>query len=210
MIAHTATTAARAVRSADGATISYLTAGKGPAVLVIPGALATAATYMAFARALADQFTVHVIDRRGRGRSSPQEANYSMATECDDVFAVQRETGASLLVGHSFGGLVALEAARNHAAFTKIAVYEPGVSINGSIPMDWMPKYVRYLTAQHYRDAFVVFALGTGPDRTRTTPPWLMNLLLPLILTGEERRRIFGLLPENLREHQELARLDSS
>jgi pimeloyl-ACP methyl ester carboxylesterase len=210
MITRTATTTAHTVHSADGATISYLTIGTGPGVLVIPGALATAATYMAFARALADQFTVHVIDRRGHGRSSPQEANYSMTTECDDVLAVQRETSASLLVGHSFGGLVALEVARNHTAFTKIAVYEPGVSIDGSIPMEWMPRYARYLTTKHYRDAFVVFALGTGPDRARTTPPWLMKLLLPFILTGEERRRMFGLLPENLREHQEVARLDNS
>jgi surfactin synthase thioesterase subunit len=31
-------------------------------------------------------------------------------------------TGASLLVGHSYGGLVALEVARNNTAFTKLAV----------------------------------------------------------------------------------------
>lgn len=211
MITHPAaiTAATRAVRSRDGATISYLTMGEGPAVLVIPGALSLAATYTDFARALAERFTVHVIERRGRGLSSPQGFDYSMIKECEDVLALQHETGASLLVGHSFGGLVALEVARNNPAFRKIAVYEPGVSIDGSISMDWMPDYEKYLAAKRYRDAFVAFALGTGPDRIRTTPSWLMKLLLPFVLPREEWQRMRGLLPQNLREHQEVARMDN-
>jgi pimeloyl-ACP methyl ester carboxylesterase len=194
----------------DGATLSYLTVGAGPAVVVIPGALAVADDYLAFAHVLAEQFTVHIIERRGRGRSSPQGAPYSMATERADVLAVQQRSRASLLVGHSFGGLVALEAARNNAALTKIAVYEPGVSIAGSIPMDWMPGYTKKLAEQKYLDAFVEFSRGTGPDRARKTPLWLMKLLLPLFLSAPDRTRMLELLPENLREHQVLAQLDSS
>lgn len=211
MITHptTITTSTRTVHSRDGATISYLTMGEGPAVLVIPGALSLAATYTDFARALAERFTVHVIERRGRGLSSPQGSDYSMTKECEDVLALQRETGVSLLVGHSFGGLVALEVARNNPAFHKIAVYEPGVSIDGSISMDWIPDYEKHLAAKRYRDAFVAFTLGTGPDRIRTTPPWLMKLLLPFVLPREEWQRMRGLLPQNLREHQEVARMDN-
>lgn len=211
MITHpaTITTSTRTVHSRDGATISYLTMGEGPAVLVIPGALSLAATYTDFARALAERFTVHVIERRGRGLSSPQGSDYSMTKECEDVLALQRETGVSLLVGHSFGGLVALEVARNNPAFHKIAVYEPGVSIDGSISMDWIPDYEKHLAAKRYRDAFVAFTLGTGPDRIRTTPPWLMKLLLPFVLPREEWQRMRELLPQNLREHQEVARMDN-
>ena len=205
----TITTTTRAVRSRDGATISYLTMGEGPVALVIPGALSLAATYTDFARALAERFTVHVIERRGRGLSSPQGSDYSMTKECEDVLALQRETGASLLVGHSYGGLVALEVAHNNPAFSKIAVYEPGVSIDGSIPMDWLPAYEKRLAAKRYRDAFVAFTLGTGPDRIRTTPPWLMKLLLPFVLPREEWQRMRGLLAQNLREHQEVARMDN-
>jgi pimeloyl-ACP methyl ester carboxylesterase len=179
-------------------------------VLVIPGALAVAADYTAFATTLAEQFTVHIIERRGRGLSSPQDAEYTMATERDDVLAVQQQTGASFLVGHSFGGLVALEAARNNDGLSKIVVYEPGVSIDGSIPMDWMPRYTKKLAEKKYLDAFVEFSRGTGPDRARTTPPWLMKLLLPLFLSAQDRTRMLGLLAENLREHQVLAQLDSS
>ena len=206
----TATDTTHAVLSQDGAKISYLTMGSGPSVLVIPGALSMAADYAAFASALAEHFTVHIIERRGRGRSSPQGDDYSMIKEREDVFALQQKTGASLLVGHSFGGLVALEVARNNPSLTKLAVYEPGVSIDGSIPMDWMPGYEKKLAEKKYLDAFVEFSLGVGPERARNTPPWLMKLLLPLFLSSHERKLMLGLLPENLREHHEVARLDSS
>lgn len=198
------------VISRDGAKISYLTMGSGPSVLVIPGALSVACGYAAFGNALAEHFTVHIIERRGRGLSSPQGDDYSIHKECEDALALQQKTGASLLVGHSFGGLVALEVARNNPSFTKVAVYEPGVSIDGSIPMGWMPGYEKKLAEKRYLDAFVEFSLGLGPDRARNTPPWLMKLLLPLFLSSHERELMFGLLAESLREHREVARLDSS
>src|SRR5262245_20353632 len=202
------------VLSQDGATISYLTLesvmGDGAPALVIPGALSMAADYNAFASALAERFTVHIMERRGRGLSSPQGDDYSMRKECDDVLALQRATGASLLVGHSFGGLVALEVARNNQALSNSAVYAPGASIDGSIHMGWMPGYQKKLAERRDLDAFVEFSLAVGPDRARNTPPWLMKLLLPLFLRSQERNVILSLLSENLREHQEVARLDSS
>jgi pimeloyl-ACP methyl ester carboxylesterase len=206
----TTTDTTHAVLSHDGAKISYLTMGSGPSVLVIPGALSMAADYAAFSSALAEHFTVYIIERRGRGLSSPQGDDYSILKERGDVLALLQKTGASLLVGHSFGGLVALEVARHNPSLTKVAVYEPGVSIDGSIPMGWMPGYEKKLAEKEYLDAFVEFSLGAGPERARNTPPWLMKLLLPLFLSSHERKLMLGLLSENLREHQEVARLDSS
>jgi pimeloyl-ACP methyl ester carboxylesterase len=198
------------VVSRDGAAINFLTLGSGPSVIVVPGALSTAAGYTRFGQALAAHFSVHIIERRGRGRSPAQDSDYSMRAECDDVIALQRETGASLLVGHSFGGLVALETARNNPALAKMAVYEPGVSIDHSIGMDWMPGYQEKLAANRPLDAFIEYSLATGPDRARRTPRWLMKLLLPFFLSASDRRTMLGLLPQNLREHQQIERLDSS
>jgi hypothetical protein len=73
-----------------------------------------------------------------------------------------------------------------------------------------MPGYKKKLAEKKYLDAFVEFSLGAGPDRARNTPPWLMKLLLPLFLSPHERKQTLDLLPENLREHQEVTRLDSS
>jgi pimeloyl-ACP methyl ester carboxylesterase len=167
------TETSHAVFSRDGTKISYLSQGSGPAVIVIPGALSMADDYTAFARALAEHFTVHIIERRGRGQSGPQGDDYSIAKECEDVLALQQKSGACFLVGHSFGGLVALEVARHNPSLTKIAVYEPGVSIDGSIPMDWMPGFEKKLAEKKYLDAFVEFSLSLGPRRARKIPPWL-------------------------------------
>ena len=199
------------VLSKDGTRIGYLSTGGGPSVLVIPGVLSMAADYAAFARHLAEHFTVHTIERRGRGESGPQGDDYSIVKECEDVLALQAKTGASLLVGHSYGGLVALEVARNNKAFHNTAVYEPGVSIDGSMSTKWMPGYEKKLAEKKSVDAFVEFTLADAPPRIQRMPPWLMKLLL-LVLVNCTRsyRQMLGLLQQNLREWREIARLDSS
>ena len=96
------------------------------------------------------------------------------------MLALQRATGAGLLVGHSYGGLIALEVARNNDAFAKIAVYEPGVSIDGSMPVYWMPGYEKKLAEKRNLDALVEFTLADAPARLAKLPAWLMKLLLLL------------------------------
>ncbi|HTF07839.1 MAG TPA: alpha/beta hydrolase [Asanoa sp.] len=198
------------VHSADGTRINYLTTGAGPSVLVVPGALNDAGDYAALADALAAHFTVHTIQRRGRGGSGPQGANYSIETECADLSAVRAATDARFVFGHSFGGLVALEAARRDPEIKKLAVYEPGVSVQGLIPMDWIPAYRRFLEHGRPFDAFATFVIGTGPAAARRNPRWLMSAILRLVFRGERRQKVFELLDANLREHQEVGRLDES
>lgn len=205
-----ATETASIVHSQDGTTISYLSVGSGPAVIVVPGALSLAHDYTAFARALAGHFTVHTMERRGRGQSGPQGKDYSIVKECEDVLALQCQTGATLLVGHSFGGLVALEAARHNPPIARIAVYDPGVSIDGSIPVGWIPGYEKKLAEGKKLDAFVEFVLAMNPETALRTSPWLMKLMLPLFIKSHERQTLMSLLQENLREHKEVARLNNS
>jgi pimeloyl-ACP methyl ester carboxylesterase len=78
------------VHSKDGTTIGYLTVGSGPSVIVIPGALSMANGYITFAHSLAEHFTVHTIERRGRGESGPQGNDYSIIKEREDVLALQQ------------------------------------------------------------------------------------------------------------------------
>jgi pimeloyl-ACP methyl ester carboxylesterase len=82
---------------------------------------------------------------------------------------VQEATGAAFLFGHSFGGLVALETARMNNLFTKIALYEPGVSIKRSIPTTWLPKYEKALNKNDTYGAFAIFVRALGP--CRRAPP---------------------------------------
>jgi pimeloyl-ACP methyl ester carboxylesterase len=204
--------AAHTVRSADGTTISYHTSGTGPGVLVVPGALNDAADYTALTDALAAHFTVHTVQRRGRrgSGSGPQGHEYSIAAECADLAAVRAATGARYVFGHSYGGLVALEAARRDPGIAKLALYEPGVSVQGLIPMDWIPQYRQFLAQGRPFDAFATFAIGTGPTAARRNPRWLMSAVLRLVFRGERRAKIFQLLDANLHEHEEIGRLDDS
>ena len=197
------------VVSRDGSKINFLSMGSGPSVIVIPGALATASGYADFGRALAKHFSVHIIERRGRGLSAPQGEHYHMQVECDDVLALQQKIGAALLVGHSFGGLVALEAARHNPALQKIAVYEPGVSIGHSIAMDWIPAYEANLAANRPLDAFITYSLSTGPDRARRTPTLAHEAAAALLL--ERKRPTDHAQPSSAKStrHREIARLDS-
>ena len=197
------------VNSKDDTIISFLSVGKGSGVIVLPGVLSLARDYAAFASALADNFAVHTLERRGRGRSGPQGDDYGIQKEIDDVLALQRETAASFLVGHSYGGLVALEAARNNDVFTKIAVYEPGVSIDGSMPVYWMQGYEKKLAENRKLDALVEFTLADAPARLAKMPAWLMKLMLRLFFVRYPgSKQMLELLQQNLYEWREIARLD--
>ncbi len=66
-------------------------------VVVIGGAFLTALIYRPFSEALSkglgEGWAVDVYDRRGRGDSTPQPADYSMATEIADVRTIMDATG---------------------------------------------------------------------------------------------------------------------
>lgn len=195
--------------SADGTAISYRTIGAGPAVVVVPGALGMAQDFDSFARDLANRFTVHAVDRRGRGKSGPQGDEYSIEKECDDIRAVCETTNATFLFGHSFGGFVVLETARRDSRLQKLAVYEPGMSIDGSINIDWTTACQEELDQEKYGDAFITFIRGVNPA-TSKVPRWLLKLILWFMMKPDELQQKYTLLSSTISEHAELARLDNT
>ncbi|MEC3918467.1 alpha/beta fold hydrolase [Nocardia sp. CDC160] len=198
------------VVSEDGTRISYLTTGSGPDVIVVPGVLSVARGYGRFAEALGTGFTVHTIERRGRGESGPQRADHGVEADCADLRAVQDKTGAGLVVGHSYGGFVTLEAARRNSGLRKVAVYEPGLSVNGSMPTGWMGAYEKYLAQGKPFDAFVEFVRELGPESARRIPRWMFRRMMPLFMNAPERDVVIAQLPQNLVEHRQYVRYDST
>jgi pimeloyl-ACP methyl ester carboxylesterase len=195
--------------SADGTPVECLSAGHGPAVIVIPGALAMASDLAAFATLLAERHTVHVVQRRGRGGSGPQGDRYGIARECEDIEAVRARTGARLIFGHSFGGLVALRAACGSAAYDAVAVYEPGISVGGSIPVDWIDRARQEVSAGADFEAFITFARGVSPGQTGRVPRWLLRAILQHAIPRAELRQNLALMPQAISEHIEVGRLDA-
>jgi len=120
-----ATTAAEQTQSANGSTllatepdgvhIEYRIAGKGdPAIVLIHGWATDANYWNAQIDPLKAKFTVVAIDLAGHGGSTKSRNDWSMEKYGEDVTTVlQRIPNQQLiLVGHSMGGTVALEAAR--------------------------------------------------------------------------------------------------
>jgi pimeloyl-ACP methyl ester carboxylesterase len=114
------------VKSKDGTVIAYEKAGSGPAVVLVDGALC----YREFgpardvSKALEDEYTVYIYDRRGRGESG-DTLPYAPEREIEDLAAVIAAAGGDAFVmGQSSGAGLALTAAASGVAMKKLASYE--------------------------------------------------------------------------------------
>ena len=199
----------KSVQSRDSTVITYRQYGRGPGIIVLPGALATAADFDALAIELGKHFTVYAINRRGRHGSGEQGAQYSIQKEIEDVDAVCQATNAEYIFGHSFGGFLALEYARNRKSIKKVMIYEPGVSVNGSISMEWASAATTYLQQNRPLDAFIEFVRAMNPDSAKA-PRSILKMMLLLFIRKAERQQKYALLPGTINEHAEEARLDTT
>jgi pimeloyl-ACP methyl ester carboxylesterase len=147
------------IRSADGTSITYLTFGTGPGLVIVPGATRRACHYTALATALSDTYTVHAIDRRGRGASGPQGPGYTIDREVEDLRAVLDATGSEAVFGHSYGGLIALELARIRPLSALVA-YEPAMSLNGGLDQGFIPAFNRAVARGRYATAMSRLMVG--------------------------------------------------
>lgn len=93
----------KTVQSTDGTTIAYETAGSGPPLILIGGALNTRHSAGGLVPLLAAEFTVITYDRRGRGESTDTPP-YDVEREVEDFRALVTDVGGSVCVyGHSSG-----------------------------------------------------------------------------------------------------------
>jgi len=159
--------------------------------------------------ALADEYTVSIIDRRGRGASGPQGPGYSLEREVDDLEAVAAAESARLVFGHSYGGLIALQAARTSLLFEKAAVYEPTVSLNGSFDLSFAPEFERLLADGHHTRAMALFLRSTRLTPLGNAPRPVYLALSALLLGGRDGLQTRELMSTTPREMREVARTDS-
>lgn len=116
--------------SRDGTRIAYTRSGQGPPLVLVHGTGADRTRWTPVLPAFEKDFTVYCVDRRGRGGSG-DAAEYALEQEFEDIAAVIDGIGEPVnLLGHSFGGLCALEAALLSDGIRKLMVYE-GTPIPG-------------------------------------------------------------------------------
>lgn len=191
-------------------------ADDGPLVVLVHGTMDRAAGMLPLARRLDERMggRLHIVryDRRGYGRST-HLAPYDMGHQVGDLAALL-DGRRAVLVGHSFGGNVALAAATRMAELVAgVAVYET--------PLSWEPWWPRRSASRSVGDAGVDAAAAAEvfmrrligddrwealPERTRLTrraegpamvgelgdirahPPWsASDVRVPLVVGCGER-----------------------
>ena len=93
--------------------LHYEIDGSGPPLLLLAGMLSDSATWAGFAPLLSDHFTVIRPDNRTTGRTTPWNADTSMALMAQDALALMEhlDLGPFHVAGHSMGGLLAMDLA---------------------------------------------------------------------------------------------------
>ncbi|GGN10830.1 alpha/beta fold hydrolase [Halarchaeum nitratireducens] len=125
------------VTSADGTAIAYERIGDGPPLVLVHGTAGHRIDWREVEPALAESFTLYVVERRGRGESGDAEG-YDIEREYADVAAVVERAAAEAdpdapvsLLGHSYGAICALHAVRETDAVDRLVLYEPPL---GDVP----------------------------------------------------------------------------
>lgn len=107
------------IAAVGGAELYYEVRGRGPSVLLIPGATGDAGHFDQAADVLASEYTVITYDRRGNSRSRPAGPT-TLDQQADDAAALLRHlgAGAAVVFGTSGGAIIAL----------KLAIREPDLA----------------------------------------------------------------------------------
>jgi pimeloyl-ACP methyl ester carboxylesterase len=104
-----------------------ITAGDGPEVICLHSSGSSSAQWRRLIEAAQAEFRFVAFDFLGHGRSPAQPARFDLACEADGVWdAVSSSREPVHLVGHSYGGAVAIALALRHAErIASLTVYEP-------------------------------------------------------------------------------------
>lgn len=198
--------------SADGTPIACHVEGSGPALVLVHGTGDTWMRWAAVIPGLARRFRVLAMDRRGRGRSG-DGPEHSLEREVEDVAAVLRAASAAgpdpggldpggpdpggppLLIGHSFGGILALEAALR-TPVKKLVLYEPPILLSGRDLHDAFVSRVDALLARgNLEEIWVSFLrdvlLMTDEEiaRYRESRSWKARVEMAALLPREAHAR---------------------
>jgi len=200
-------------RSSDGTEIAWFSSGDGPPLVLVHGVLGDHARWDVLRPHLESRFTVHAMDRRGRGTSG-DAADYDVEREFEDVAAVvdavASDTGGPVDVyGHSGGASFALGAATLTTNLRRLVLYEPALD-PGALVTDEQLERIEALLAAGEPDAvlemFCREVLHMDDDAVatyRAQPSWEARVAAAHTLPRE-----LGIPPERMFDRHRAAQVD--
>jgi pimeloyl-ACP methyl ester carboxylesterase len=118
--------------------VDYHESGTGPAVMLVPGSCSTGAVWRSVISRWEGQFRAVTTSLLGYGGTAERRtaSDSSMSHEAEVLESVIRRTGDRVhLVGHSFGGVVALSVAlRNRVPLTSLTFLEQAMNGEAADP----------------------------------------------------------------------------
>ena len=185
------------VQSVDHTRIAYRTGGSGPPLVLVHGASADSTVLSLLTPLLEPHYTVHAMDRRGRGHSGDAMV-YDIGLEYADVAAVVDQvagaTGRAVsLYGHSYGAVCALGAALLTPNIAQLFLYEPGYGAVLSPQPEVLDRVDDLIAAGDHDAALEHFyrqAVGMSADDVaamRRQPSWRARLATAPTISRELR-----------------------
>ena len=200
--------------SHDGTEIAYFTSGEGPPLVLVHGLLGDHTRWDALRRYLEPHFTVHAIDRRGRGASG-DDPEYAFERECEDVAAVvdavadSSETPTDVL-GGSGGASFSLGAAALTSNIRRLVLFEPPAGEVLQLLPSGLQEGLDELLAAGDREGVLVTAyravVGLSEDEIdhlRSQPAWPNRLAAAHTVPRELR-----IPPERLFDREQARTVD--
>jgi pimeloyl-ACP methyl ester carboxylesterase len=124
--------------TANGLRLHVQELGEGPPVVMVHGLLigSLATWYFTAAPVLARSHRVRMFDLRGHGRSERAKTGYDVRSLVGDLAAIAEDLGPVDVVGHSWGALVAIRFALEHAArVRRLAIVEAPLPPSSAVEM---------------------------------------------------------------------------
>jgi pimeloyl-ACP methyl ester carboxylesterase len=135
------------VTSADGTVLGASVVGSGPPLVLVHGGTADQTRWAPLIPLLRDEFTLVLLDRRGRGASTDEAADYAIEREGEDVLAVLAALESEAMVfGHSYGATVTLSVLDRLPA-AAVLLYEPPFDTgpHQTISDDQLERWIRFV-----------------------------------------------------------------
>lgn len=170
------------VETPGGVALHVQSLGSGSPVVMVHGMLlgTMASWYLTAAPALARRHRVILYDLRGHGLSARVPSGYDVATMTDDLEAVVDDVAgeAAVVVGHSYGGVLALEfALRRPDRVRRVVVVEAPLPASRLEELD---------------ESFRQTALAANDTRTQDAALEMLPDVVRERLAGGRRRRRFA------------------
>lgn len=170
----------RSVRSPDGTRIGVERVGSGPALVAVHGGTADRSRWAPVLDELSNRFTVHLMDRRGRGDSQDEaEGPYDIDLEVADLLAVIADAGGPVyLIGHSYGGLVGLQALSRTDSVRAALLYEPAYGPDVA-PPQVLARIAELVQAGEREQALETFyrdVVSIDPAPLKQLPIWQVRI----------------------------------